>query len=219
MASSPPITPVGNPNQLLPPSTPSSPRRKSFSFPHLKSSTLALPKPEKEGEKGGKVKAFLGKLGPSNKKPSSTSLSSSIDDKPINSPPSDVSTTRTPSREALKVNIGHSSSLATPMATEGDLFQQSVASASRTVNRLTTVNAVLTGVAAGLALGAGWLPGVGEGVKLIIVMLDQAKTVNVGKVASLRLVSLLAIPYHCLRGYSLGFVGLQITHSVMSNVT
>ncbi len=105
------------------------------------------------------------------------------------------------------------------MATEGDLFQQSVASASRTVNRLTTVNAVLTGVAAGLALGAGWLPGVGEGVKLIIVMLDQAKTVNVGKVASLRLVSLLAIPYHCLRGYSLGFVGLQITHSVMSNVT
>lgn len=57
------------------------------------------------------------------------------------------------------------------------------------MNRLEAVNTVLTGVAAGLGLGAGWLPGVGEGVKLIVMMLDQAKDIGVSKVAALRLVS------------------------------
>ena len=67
-------------------------------------------------------------------------------------------------------------------------FQQSVASAQRTINRLSTVNTVLTGIGAGLSLGAGWMPGVAEGVKLVLQMLDLAKKISVGKVAALRLV-------------------------------
>ena len=68
-------------------------------------------------------------------------------------------------------------------------FRQSVANAQKSVDKLSTTMTVLKGLAAGLELGAGWLPGVGKGVELIVQMLDNAKKLSLGKVAALRLAS------------------------------
>lgn len=48
---------------------------------------------------------------------------------------------------------------------------------------------VLNGLAVGLKLGAGWLPLIGGGVDTVVSMMNSAVTVEVGKVAALRLVS------------------------------
>jgi hypothetical protein len=58
------------------------------------------------------------------------------------------------------------------------------------VDNLGTVASVLGGIAAELELGAGWLPGVGSGVQIVVTMLKQAQSISMGKVAALRLVSL-----------------------------
>ena len=68
-------------------------------------------------------------------------------------------------------------------------FRNTVTRAEKTVDRLSTTLLVLQGVAGALELGAGWLPGVGKGVSLIVDMLASAKTLSLGKVVALRLVS------------------------------
>ncbi len=88
-------------------------------------------------------------------------------------------------------------------------FSDSVKSAEHAVMRLQQVNQVLTGFAAGLKLGAGWLPLVGTGVTTIVSMLNSAVAVEVGKVAALRLVGRgsSAFPSASLND------GLQVEHS------
>jgi len=68
-------------------------------------------------------------------------------------------------------------------------FATSITSARQTVDRLRKVNMVLNGLAVGLKLGAGWLPLIGGGVDTVVSMMNSAVTVEVGKVAALRLVS------------------------------
>ena len=74
---------------------------------------------------------------------------------------------------------------------DSDEFRQAVLRAETTVDRLTTTQTVLNGVAAITELGAGWIPGVGKGVDLIVQMLMQAQKISIGRVAALRLVSVI----------------------------
>ncbi|ORX40883.1 hypothetical protein BD324DRAFT_647787 [Kockovaella imperatae] len=75
-----------------------------------------------------------------------------------------------------------------PISFQSDAFHQSVLDAQRSVDRLGTTMTILRGAAAGLELGAGWIPGVGKGIELIVQMLENAKNLSMGKVAALRLV-------------------------------
>lgn len=195
MASLTPPSESGEAKLSSPPSSIStSTHQKAFSLSSLNKPDVSAPEQTgKEGEKG-KVRGLFGKLGPSKRKPSSGSLSISNDDKPIQSPPSTVTATPTPSTEQLKVKTAQSSTV-TPSGTlaipnDSDLFRQSLVSAQRAVDHLSSINTILTGVGAVTSLGAGWVPGLAQGVQLVLMMLDQAKTINVGKVAAIRLVSL-----------------------------
>ena len=193
MASPPLHTPVElSDHSSQPPSVSSSSHKKVFSLSSIsKNSSLHPDKAVTEAEKLSKTRGLLGKLSPTSKKASSNSLSDSSENSTIVTAPTEISSTREP----LKVDVKQSSSYTIASASEAkkekgsDLFHQAVASAQLAVNHLSTVNTVLKGVAAGLALGAGWMPGVGQGVDLIVAMLDQAQQIAVGKVVALRLVS------------------------------
>ncbi|WRT70785.1 uncharacterized protein IL334_007784 [Kwoniella shivajii] len=70
-----------------------------------------------------------------------------------------------------------------------DLFHQAVVNAQKRVDALNTTTFILKGVAAGLAAGtAAWMPGVGEGVSVILTMILTAESISIGRVAALRLV-------------------------------
>ncbi|WVQ95463.1 hypothetical protein IAU59_002560 [Kwoniella sp. CBS 9459] len=73
-------------------------------------------------------------------------------------------------------------------ASEGNLFHQAVENAQKKVDRLETTTMVLKGLAAGLAIGTSWMPGVGEAVGVVVSMLISAEQITIGRVAALRLV-------------------------------
>ncbi|WVF67899.1 hypothetical protein IAT40_002660 [Kwoniella sp. CBS 6097] len=71
---------------------------------------------------------------------------------------------------------------------EGNLFHQAVENAQKKVDRLETTTTVLKTLAAGLAIGTSWMPGVGEAVGVVVGMLTSAEQITIGRVAALRLV-------------------------------
>jgi hypothetical protein len=77
---------------------------------------------------------------------------------------------------------------------KSDEFRQAVTRAEAAVDKLGTTQTMLMGIASLTQLGAGWIPGVGKGVDLIVQMLGQAQKISMGRVAALRLVSLAMFP-------------------------
>ncbi|OCF45644.1 TKL/TKL-CCIN protein kinase [Kwoniella heveanensis CBS 569] len=77
---------------------------------------------------------------------------------------------------------------ATASESEGNLFYQAVLNAQKKVDRLETTTMVLKALAAGLAIGTAWMPGVGEAVGVVVSMLISAEQITIGRVAALRLV-------------------------------
>lgn len=77
---------------------------------------------------------------------------------------------------------------------KSDEFRQAVTRAEAAVDKLGSTQTMLMGVASLAQLGAGWIPGVGKGVDLIVQMLGQAQKISMGRVAALRLVSLAMFP-------------------------
>ena len=73
-------------------------------------------------------------------------------------------------------------------------FQQAYARAVKAVDRLESVQLVLSGVIGLADLGAGWIPGVGKATSVVAQMLQRAQGIALGKVAALRLVSHLEYP-------------------------
>ena len=190
--------------------------------------------PKKDANSGpshGKFGAFLAGLAPSKKAHSAGTVPSDDEDSSTNPP----TISDKPSSELLQVEIQpHASSqqATTPkliqqqnslpkqkplptapvLLDDSQAFKSAVAAAQDRVDKLNTLTIVLGGVATAVEAvgdGAAWVPGVGIAVKLVVTMLDSAKSVSMGKVAALRLVRFYRLCARGTQGLTSRLSGLQ----------
>lgn len=203
-------TPANQTSEPASESVDSQSRRQSFSFGAFKLNIMGDKSSDKASSSGGsgetkeKKKLFTNPWKKDRTDPSavsSTGLKTPtpadapyFGKPPVESPPATSSALpmtlgpRSDSQTSTpKVTVVTQRQSATYVPSEASRFRESVTSAEATVDRLTTINSALSGMAA-IANAATALPFLGESLKFCVQMLDQAKKISLGKVAALRLV-------------------------------